>query len=130
MPRYVVERISDALNSRQRAINGSRIHLFGMAYKPDVGDSRESPAIDVANLLLRRGAIVAYSDPHVPAVHEHGLDLRAVSVDEALQGGVDCAVITTNHSGFDYCQIVEQAPVVVDTRNALRGITDPKIFRL
>ena len=130
MPRYVVDRVSEALNSHQRAINGSRVHLFGMAYKPDVGDPRESPALDVAQLLLRRGARVTYSDPHVPAVQDHGLDLVAVPADQALAAGFDCAVITTNHAAFDYRAIVERAPLVVDTRNALKGFTRASIFRL
>jgi UDP-N-acetyl-D-glucosamine dehydrogenase len=130
MPRFVVQRATDALNSASKSVRGSRIHLFGMAYKPDVSDARESPAIDVALMLRQRGAEISYSDPHVPEVAEHGLDLRAISPDEALNGRLDLVIITTHHSAFDYRDIVGRAPLVLDTRNALRGVESPYIFRL
>jgi UDP-N-acetyl-D-glucosamine dehydrogenase len=132
MPRYVVDRVAEALNSVEKPIKGSKIHLFGMAYKPDVTDARESPAIDVADLLERRGAIVSYSDPFVPVMHaEHGHKERhGVPAEEALATGFDCAVITTNHKAFDYEAIAAKSPVVVDTRNALKGHTGANIFRL
>jgi UDP-N-acetyl-D-glucosamine dehydrogenase len=130
MPRFVVQRAADALNSVARAVRGSRIHLFGMAYKPDVGDSRESPAIDIAVLLRQRGAEIGYSDPHVPVMAEHGLDLRAVPQGEALAHPPDLAIITTHHTGFDYPAIVARSPLVLDTRNALRGVDAPHVFRL
>ena len=130
MPRYVVERVGEALNSRSLAINGSRVHLLGMAYKPDVGDIRESPAIDIALLLQARGAHVTYSDPFVPTVNEGGLQLTSVAPDQALADGVDCAVITTDHRQLDYAELARRVPVVVDTRNALKGIDDDHIFRL
>jgi UDP-N-acetyl-D-glucosamine dehydrogenase len=130
MPRYVVERVGEALNSRCKAIRGSKIHLFGMAYKPDVSDSRESPALDIAQLLRQRGGVVSYSDPYVP-VAEHGdLKLTAISTDDAYTRGIDCAVITTNHSAFDYRELAGRAPLIVDTRNALRGVDGAHIFRL
>jgi UDP-N-acetyl-D-glucosamine dehydrogenase len=130
MPRFVVQRATDALNSAAKAVRGSRIHLFGMAYKPDVSDARESPAIDVALMLRQRGAEISFSDPHVTEVAEHGLDLRAISPDEALNGRLDLAIVTTHHSAFDYRDIVARAPLVLDTRNALRGVDAPHIFRL
>lgn len=130
MPRCVVERIAEALNSRSRAVKGSCIHLFGMAYKPDVSDVRESPALDIARMLQQRGAVVGYSDPFVPEVREGALELKAVPQHQALSGGIDCAVITTNHRGFAYAEIARHAPVVVDTRNALKGIEGAHIFRL
>ena len=130
MPRYVVERIATALNSRTLSIGGSRVHLFGVAYKPNVSDVRESPAIDIALLLKERGALVSYSDPFVPRLAESGLVLDAIDPDTALSNGIDCAVIATDHSGFDYESIARQAPVVVDTRNALKGIKQDNIFRL
>src|SRR6185295_9746029 len=99
MPSFVVERVGEALNSHKKAINGSRIHIFGVAYKKDVGDMRESPALDVLELLHRRGAVLSYTDPHVPTL-EHG-ELSLKSVDEAKAAkGVDCAVICTNHTVF------------------------------
>ena len=130
MPRFVVQRAVDALNSVSKAVRGSRIHLFGMAYKPDVGDARESPAIDVAVLLRQRGASVGYSDPHVPSVTDHGLDLQAVPAEQALAAPPDLAIITTNHAAFDYPAIVARSPLVLDTRNALKGVAAPHVFRL
>lgn len=130
MPRYVVERIAEALNSRERSVKGSRIHLVGVAYKPDVGDVRESPALDIAQSLIQRGALLSYSDPFVRGVSEGQLDLRSVPIEEALDRGIDCAVITTNHQGIDYESIVRKSPIVVDTRNALQGMKAAHIFRL
>ncbi len=130
MPRYVVETVAEALNSRERSVRGSRVHLCGMAYKPNVGDVRESPSLDIANLLIRQGANVSYSDPHVSVLREAGLTLDEVPLKQALEDGVDVSVITTNHDGFDYDAIVRLSPVVVDTRNSLRGIDAEHIFRL
>ncbi len=130
MPRYVVERVAEALNSRERSVRGSRVHLCGMAYKPNVGDVRESPSLDIANLLIRQGANVSYSDPHVGVVREAGLTLDEVPLSQALEDGVDVSVITTHHDEFDYDAIVRLSPVVVDTRNSLRGIDAAHIFRL
>ncbi len=130
MPRYVVERVGEALNSVGRPIKGSRVHLFGMAYKADVGDYRESPAVDIARLLADRGAEVSYSDPHVPEVDEHGVVLTGVPEAAALERGIDCAVIVTNHRAFDYAAIIRHARLIVDTRNALKGRPEPHIFRL
>ena len=130
MPRYVVERIAEALNTRSRALREARIHLFGMAYKANVGDVRESPALDIAELLQRRGAIVSYSDPFVPFVQVGTVSLEAVTPNAALEAGVDCVVITTAHDGMDYADIARRSPVVVDTRNVLRGVAGSHIFRL
>ncbi|HWJ57874.1 MAG TPA: UDP binding domain-containing protein, partial [Vicinamibacterales bacterium] len=132
MPRYVVDRVSEALNSVAKPIKGSKVHLFGMAYKPDVTDYRESPAIDVADLLERRGAIVTYSDHFVPSMPaEHGHKPRTeVPFDAALADGFDIAVITTNHKTFDYDALVAKSPLILDTRNALKGRPGAHIFRL
>ena len=130
MPRYVIERVSDALNSVGKPIRGSRIHLLGMAYKGNVGDYRESPAIDIARLLEQRGAVVSYSDPHVPAVDDHGFVMTETPIEDALAAGIDCAVVVTDHRAFDYRTLVARAPLVVDTRNALKGVTAPHVFRL
>jgi UDP-N-acetyl-D-glucosamine dehydrogenase len=129
MPEFVVERIGQALNTARKAINGSRIHLFGVAYKKDVGDMRESPALDVLELLHRRGAILSYTDPYVPTLVHGSLDLASVA-EQDVDGNVDCAVITTNHSVFDYAAIARRFPLVVDTRNALKGIPASHVFRL
>ena len=130
MPGYVVQRVADALNTRAKAINGSRIHLAGVAYKPGVGDTRESPALDVAHLLIERGAAVTWSDPFVERAETRGGELPRAPLDEALAAGIDCAVITTHHREVDYERLVERAPLVVDTRNALAGVTAGHIFRL
>jgi UDP-N-acetyl-D-glucosamine dehydrogenase len=129
MPEYVVERVSEALNTKKKAVNGARIHVFGVAYKKDVSDMRESPALDILALLHRRGADLSYSDPYVPVLKEGELCLR--SVDEAkVDGGIDCAVICTDHRAFDYRSFPARFPLVVDTRNALKGNGAENIFRL
>ena len=130
MPDYVVERIGDALNGARKAINGSRIHLFGIAYKKDVGDMRESPALDILELLTRKGAAVSYSDPYVPSFKHGGHALEAVTDAEALRRAPDCIVICTDHSSFDWKAVVASGVPVVDTRNALKGYTTPNIVRL
>ena len=128
MPDFVVERISEALNTAKKPINGSRIHVLGVAYKKDVSDMRESPALDVIALLQRRGAEITYSDPHVPTLEHAGLQLTAIREEDAT--GVDCAVICTNHAGFDYATMPTRFPLIVDTRNALKGNGAANIFRL
>jgi UDP-N-acetyl-D-glucosamine dehydrogenase len=130
MPRYVVDRVAEVLNTERKALRGSKVHLFGMAYKPDVTDPRESPAIDVAQLLARRGAMVSYSDPYVPLVEHGDFRMEAVPVDEALDAGYDCAVITTNHRVFDLDTIARRSPLVFDTRNALKHHEGGHIHRL
>ena len=129
MPSYVVERIGEALNTTKKAVNGSRIHLFGVAYKKDVSDMRESPALDVLDLLHRRGATLSYTDPFVPRLQHGDINLCSVPEDRVGQG-INCAVICTNHGVFDYRGIVERYPLVVDTRNALKGIESKRVFRL
>ena len=129
MPAYVVERIGEALNTARKAVNGSRIHLFGVAYKKDVSDMRESPALDVLELLSQRGATLSYTDPFVSKLQHGDIDLCSVPEDEAGRG-IDCAVICTDHNVFDYPGIVERYPLVVDTRNALKGIESKHVFRL
>jgi len=130
MPEYVVQLIAEALNSVRKALNGSRVHLFGMAYKPNVGDVRESPALDILELLRRQGAIVSYTDPYV-AILKHGSEtLRSIPQAEALATNADCYVICTNHDVFDYAGIGRSGRLFVDTRNALKDRNDPSIFRL
>ncbi len=130
MPRYVVERVGEALSSIAVGIKGAKVHLFGVAYKPEVGDVRESPALDIAELLIRRGAVVSFSDPFVDSVREARVSLDSQSPEDALAGGIDCAVITTHHRQFDYADILQRSPVVVDTRNALAGFDSARVFRL
>jgi UDP-N-acetyl-D-glucosamine dehydrogenase len=130
MPDYVVERVGEALNSAKKPINGSNVHLIGVAYKKDVNDMRESPALDILELLARRGATVTYSDPWVPHVKHGGHTLASVDLAAALKSKPDCAVICTDHSAFDYAALVASNTLIVDTRNALKKHTGSNIFRL
>jgi len=128
MPRWVVSRIQDALNDQAKPLRNSRIHILGAAYKRDIDDVRESPALDIIHLLLQRGAVVSYSDPYVPELRLDSAALPAQPL-EALASS-DCAVIVTDHRAFDYDAIVRLAPLILDTRNALRGRSEPHILRL
>src|SRR5438128_3813794 len=130
MPDFVVERVADALNTIRKALNGSRIHLFGVAYKRDVNDMRESPALDVLELLVKRGAQLSYSDPFVPELRHNGHVLTSMDVASALAPPPDCGVIGDEHSLFDYDAIVKSGTLLVDTRNALKAFQSPTIFRL
>ena len=129
MPSFVVERIGEALNTKKKSINGSRIHVMGVAYKKDVSDMRESPALDILELLHRRGATLSYTDPYVLKLEHGDLDLSSVPEKEAGEG-IDCVVICTNHKVFDYPAMVKRFPLVVDTRNALKGIRADHVFLL
>jgi UDP-N-acetyl-D-glucosamine dehydrogenase len=129
MPEYVVQRIGDALNSTMKPINGSRVHLFGVAYKRDVSDMRESPALDILELLHRRGARLSYTDPFIPALSHGRHMLQSVPFESAVSTPYDCAVIATDHTSFDYSRIAEM-PLVMDSRHALKGVAKPSVFRL
>jgi len=128
MPQFVADKVQNALNEAGKPVKGSRIHVMGVAYKRDIDDVRESPALDVILLLERRGGRISYSDPYVPALDLEGLQLK--SEPESAARAADCVVIITDHSAFDYNALVEIAPLIVDTRNALKGIESPKIVRL
>ena len=130
MPEYVVERVAEALNTVRKPINSSRIHIIGVAYKRDVNDMRESPALDVIELLARRGAIISYSDPWVPELRTDGHTLASVDLEKAVADGPDCAVICTDHAAFNYDGLLKSGVVIVDTRNALKDRQAPNIFRL
>src|SRR3954462_1957157 len=133
MPHYVVDKVSEALNTRRKAVNGSNVLVAGVAYKRDIDDMRESPAMDVLGLLLGRGAKGSYADPYVPVVHGRewsgGYDLSAVDMTRGHNKQYDCVVIVTDHKAFDYKAIVEEADLVVDTRNAIKE-RHPHVFRL
>jgi UDP-N-acetyl-D-glucosamine dehydrogenase len=128
MPHFVVDKVQDALNTVAKPVKGSRIHVMGVAYKRDIDDVRESPALDVMLLLKKRGAALTYSDPHVPVLRLDDVELN--SSPESTAAAADCTVIITNHSAFDYAGLVAQAPLIVDTRNALKGHQSEKIVRL
>jgi UDP-N-acetyl-D-glucosamine dehydrogenase len=133
MPHYVVDKVADALNTRRKPINGSSILVAGVAYKRDIDDMRESPALDIMGLLLARGARVSYADPYVPEVHGRewsgGYDIRAVDIPRGSLGQFDCIVIVTDHKAFDYKAMVEEAELIVDTRNAIKT-AHPHVFKL
>jgi UDP-N-acetyl-D-glucosamine dehydrogenase len=126
MPQYVVQRTMDALNERGLALKGSHILVLGIAYKKDIDDLRESPAVRIIELLQEKGALVVYHDPYVPRVprmRQHRLDMVSVPLaDDALRD-CDAVVIATDHSSVDYARVVASAPLVIDTRNACRHVT-------
>ncbi len=129
MPRHVVTLVQDALNSQRKAINGSKILILGMAYKKDISDVRESPAIDIVKLLKAKGAAVDYNDPHIAEVHE-GLNLKSVEIAGNALRKYDCVVVATDHSIYDVGHVVENAQLVIDTRNFTKGIKSDKIVKL
>ena len=129
MPHFVVDKIQNALNDQSKPLKGSHIHILGVAYKRNIDDVRESPALDIILLLERRGARITYSDPFVPQLR---LDHHALVSEDAANASAraDCVVVVTDHSAFDYAGVVENAKLIVDTRNALKNFASPKIVRL
>jgi UDP-N-acetyl-D-glucosamine dehydrogenase len=130
MPRHVVERATELLNREGKPMRGARIALIGVAYKPDIDDVRESPALDILDELLDRRADVVCCDPLVPAFRHRGRTIRTAVLTPELLAGLDLAVILTRHSAIDVRMIAEHAPLVLDTRNALGGAGGGRIFRL
>jgi UDP-N-acetyl-D-glucosamine dehydrogenase len=129
MPYFCLEKITRALNSQEKAVNGSRVHLVGVAYKADVGDLRESPALKLIELLREEGAKISYYDPHVPELPDHGLCSQ--ELDGSLEKA-DCVAIVTAHSGIDYDRLAERARLVVDFRNATgkNGSANGRVWKL
>jgi UDP-N-acetyl-D-glucosamine dehydrogenase len=134
MPRYVVSRILDAMNDRGKVLKGSKVLVLGVAYKPDIDDVRESPALDVIALLKKKGAQVSYHDPFIPQIHHEREDWKMDSVKDAMKAvkESDAVVIVTNHKAYDYPAILAQAKFVFDSRNALGklGKESDKVARL
>jgi UDP-N-acetyl-D-glucosamine dehydrogenase len=128
MPHFVVDKVQNALNDRGKPVKGSRVHICGVAYKRNIDDVRESPALDIMLLLEKRGAKLSYSDPHVPALAVNGIDLKAEP--QVAAAAADCVVIVTDHDAFDLSRLVESSRLIVDTRNALKGFDSEKIVRL
>lgn len=122
MPYHVVEKIAAALNARRQAVNGARILVLGVAYKRDVGDVRESPALEIIGLLSERGAAVSYHDPYVPRLQYDGGMLESVALDPEVLSKADCIVVVTDHSCIDWKLVVTRAHLIVDTRNALKNV--------
>ena len=130
MPEYIVGKITEALNRLSKAVNGSRILILGVAYKPNVSDVRESPALDIMHLLLERGAVVSYHDPCVPSLAGDGFAMESVVLDDDTLSTADCVVIVTNHDGYDWEWVAGRSRLIVDTRNAIGRSTAGHIFRL
>ena len=127
MPEYVVNRVAEALNARRLPVNGSRILILGLAYKPDVDDERESPSYTLMELLKSRGAEVAYHDPHVPVIrptreHAHWAGARSVDWNRETLRAFDAVVIATQHQAVNYQELADWVPCIVDTRNAMSGV--------
>ena len=129
MPEFVVEKIQNALNDATKPVRGSSVHVLGAAYKRDIDDVRESPALDIIMLLQRMGAVVSFSDPYVPQIQIGGKSLKSQDLLPSVLNA-DCVVIITDHTGVDYAAVLEHSKLVVDTRNALKGFRSEKIVRL
>ena len=130
MPEFVVTQVGKALNAQKKPLNGSRILMLGMSYKKDIDDLRESPALTIIELLRHEGAEVLYNDPYHPTVgqgrHYH-LNMSSTPLDDL--GQYDCVLIVTDHSDYNYEQIVAESKLVVDTRNATKAIRAPHLIR-
>lgn len=125
MPYYVIQRVMEALNSRKKSINGSRILLLGMAYKKDVDDPRESPSFKLIELLQEKGAEIIYNDPHIPTiptVRKYSFSMDSTELTPETLADVDCVLLATDHSAYDYQFILDHADLIVDTRNAFNGL--------
>src|SRR6266404_2049208 len=130
MPYHIVDFITEALNSRSKALKGSKVLILGVSYKKDIDDLRESPAITIIEGLQKHGALVSYNDPYFPKIgkgRKYDLQMQRVPLDNI--GAYDCVAIITDHSDYEYPAIVREAQLVIDTRNATRGIDSPKIVR-
>ena len=130
MPYHVVDSVASALSRQRKALNGARVLVLGVAYKKDIDDLRESPSLTIIEVLKARGGEVDYNDPYFATVgkgRKYDLNMRSASLDKIAD--YDCVLIVTDHSGYDYARIVSEAQLVVDTRNATRGIDSPKIVR-
>ncbi len=130
MPHYIVGKIVDALNRFKKSVNGAKVLILGVAYKKDISDVRESPALDILQLLTQKGAKLSYCDPHVPVLAEHGMHMKAEPLSAATLKKADCVVVVTDHSDFDYRLVARESKVVVDARNALKGKNGGKIIKL
>jgi UDP-N-acetyl-D-glucosamine dehydrogenase len=134
MPHYVADKVGEALNTHRKPVNGSSILVLGIAYKRDIDDIRESPALDVMHVLHTRGARVSYSDPHVPTLRARdwagGHELTSVAISRDTLAEFDCAVVLTDHRTVDYGLVADAARLVVDTRNTIATAAGPHVFRL
>ena len=130
MPYRVVHLVTDALNDQGKPVRGSRILAVGVAYKKDVADARESPALKVIAILQKKGAVTSYHDPYLPTLAESGLTMQSVPLTEQVLTESDCVVILTNHAQLDYRLIARCSPLVVDTRNSLKGMRSDHLVKI
>jgi UDP-N-acetyl-D-glucosamine dehydrogenase len=136
MPAYVVQKAADALNGRSKALKGSRVLVLGVAYKKNIGDLRESPALDIIRLLQEKGAKVSYHDPHVPTIVDDGhtpladLPMHSIELTDAALAGLDLVVVVTDHAGVDYARVLRLAPQVLDTRGVIKDDHSGKLVGL
>ena len=131
MPEFVMTKIADALNDENKSINGSKVLIVGVAYKKDIEDIRESPALDIIRLLLSKGAQVHYCDPYVPDLRLDGATFSSINTENMAKQNYTLAVIVTNHSSIDYQNIADNVPLILDCRNATKNVTgNAKIIKL
>src|SRR5512139_614841 len=130
MPHFVVDKVIDALNRSRKSVNGARVLILGVAYKKNISDVRESPALDILQLLSKRGAQLSYCDPYVPVVREAGIELKSSPFTAGTLRKADCVVVVTDHAAFDYKLVAREAKVVVDTRNAMKGMNGKKVVKI
>jgi UDP-N-acetyl-D-glucosamine dehydrogenase len=130
MPDHVIKRVTEALNTRRKSIKGASIVLLGVAYKSDIDDIRESPALEIMQTLSDLGAKLSYIDPYIPSLNLGGIQMKSKKFTPAVLGRADCVVVVTAHSDFDYTTLAKSADLLVDTRNALKGKRGKSIFRL
>lgn len=130
MPHYVVNKVSEALNEQRRSFNGATVLVLGVAYKRNVGDVRESPALDIIKAMMKRKAVVLYNDEYVPSLELHDRTLHSQPLSSGLLQAADCVVIVTDHSYYDVPWIIDGARCIVDTRNITKDYTNEKIYRL
>jgi UDP-N-acetyl-D-glucosamine dehydrogenase len=130
----VADKVAEALNTQKKAVNGSSILVLGIAYKKDIDDIRESPALDVMHVLHERGASIAYHDPHAPRLGARDwpgkIDMQSVPLTRQELAKYDCVVVVTNHKVFDYSMIASASKLVLDTRNALGASAGEHVYRL
>jgi UDP-N-acetyl-D-glucosamine dehydrogenase len=133
MPYYVIEKVIDALNQKEKSLKGSRVLVLGVAYKKDIDDDRESPGYTIMKMLLEKGALLSYNDPWVPMLkksRKYNFQMKSTPINPEMLGEMDAVVIIADHSAYDYAEIVKHSNLIIDTRNATSGIdgADDKIF--
>jgi len=126
MPEYVVIKATDALNEQSKSVKGSRILILGIAYKRDINDVRESPALDIFRILEKKGAILSYNDPYIPEFSGDNSTLTSEEFSEELLESMDCVILVADHSSYDYQWLVDHSNIFVDTRNVTKDLADPK----